>query len=290
MILTCPECASRYFVDDQVVGRAGRTVRCTSCGTSWKAEPEDDPLELTATPDEGALGKPPADEPAPGDPPLSELPADRLPGAFRAKAEERRRIREAAAVGAICAGIAAAFILVLVVAAIFRTDIVRLWPKTASAYAAVGMPVNATGITIEKIVAQPGLQDGRAAVVVTGALRNIRETAVTAPALRINLLNKAGKTVQGKIAAPADPEIPPGETRHFTITLLDPPSSATDVEVVFETARTPPAPRRPAKAPVAAPPLRQAPPPLRPPVEEAKPLQESDPLAVPATAPAVPHG
>jgi hypothetical protein len=217
---------------------------------------------------------------------LSELPADRLPGAFRAKAEEKRRVREAAATGAVWAGVAAVAVLVAAGAFIFRVDVVRALPRTATAYAAIGLPVNTTGITIEKVEAQPGLQDGRAAVVVTGALRNIEKRPVTAPALRINLLNAGGKTVQGKIAAPGDAKIPAGETRHFTITLLDPPASATDVEVVFEDAKPPPPPRRPApgsSAPMPA--LRAAPPP--PPaaaVEEAKPIEGNSPFALPKTA------
>jgi predicted Zn finger-like uncharacterized protein len=41
MILTCPECASRYFVDDSKVGAAGRVVRCASCGARWTARNEE---------------------------------------------------------------------------------------------------------------------------------------------------------------------------------------------------------------------------------------------------------
>ncbi len=291
MILTCPECASRYFIDDQLIGPSGRTVRCQSCGASWRARPQDDPIELTASPEEGAVGQPPrAEEPAAAAPAaLSDLPAERLPGAFRAKAEERRRVREAATAGALWAGVAAVVVLVAVTAFVFRVDIVRALPRTATAFAAVGLAVNTTGINIEKVEAQPGLQDGRAAVVVTGALRNIEKRAVVAPALRINLLNAAGKTVQGKIAAPGDAKIPAGETRHFTITLLDPPSSASQVEVVFEDVRPAPTAKRPAhgaRAPL--PPLRAAPPPPPPPlageIEEAKPIEGDAPFALPRTA------
>lgn len=282
MILTCPECASRYFIDDQLIGRAGRTVRCQACGAAWKARLEDAPIELTATPDEGAFAVPPRAEPPAAEPgpALSELPADRLPGAFRAKAEQRRRLRGAALSGAVWAGLAAAFVLGLAAAVIFRADIVRALPRTASAYAAVGLPVNITGISIEKVEAQPGLQDGRPAVVVTGALRNVEKGPVAAPALRINLLNKAGKTVLVKIAAPGDARIPAGETRHFTVSLLDPPSTATDVEVVFEKAAPPR--RKSTHAP--APRLRAAPPPA--PVtqaEEIKPIEQGR-FALPETA------
>src|SRR5687767_5821574 len=40
MILTCPECATSYFVDDSRVTSAGRTVKCSNCGAKWTARPE----------------------------------------------------------------------------------------------------------------------------------------------------------------------------------------------------------------------------------------------------------
>src|SRR4051812_17830148 len=40
MILTCPECATSYFVDDSRIGPAGRTVKCSHCGARWTARPE----------------------------------------------------------------------------------------------------------------------------------------------------------------------------------------------------------------------------------------------------------
>lgn len=290
MILTCPECATRYFIDGGAIGFSGRTVRCSSCNAAWHVYPPDDeePLELSSQPEaDDGDGETNADEPPAEEPSLADLPAAELPGAFRAKAEEKRRVRQAAAHGAVWAGVAAGLALTLGLLAVFRADVVKAWPKSASAYAAVGLPVNTVGLTIEGVEAQPGLEDGRAAVVVTGALRNIQDHPVTAPALRINLLNKTGRTVQGKIAAPADPTIPPGETRHFTIALLDPPSSATDVEVVFDMARRQAVnPTARAKAPTAAQ-LRAAPPPPRPEPVEAKPIEEG-PLALPDDS--EPHG
>ena len=40
MILTCPECATSYFVDDSRIAAAGRTVKCSNCGARWTALPE----------------------------------------------------------------------------------------------------------------------------------------------------------------------------------------------------------------------------------------------------------
>lgn len=45
MIITCPECAARYDVDDDRFSPDGRSVRCTACGESWYV-PAPQPLDM----------------------------------------------------------------------------------------------------------------------------------------------------------------------------------------------------------------------------------------------------
>lgn len=232
MILTCPDCATRYFVADDRIGPQGRTVRCASCGTKWTVTAEA-PLELAPTPDEIAFD--PNDPFTPPEPPqqLSDLPGEELPKAFRERAQTREKMREAATQGVIWASLAGALAVLMVLVVVMRQDVARLWPRTAGAYAMVGLPVNLVGLAIENQNAQPALKDGHAALVVTGSLRNIRDRAIAAPPLRISLLNLAGKPVAVKIADPDGARIPPGEARRFSVDLLDPPVSATEVEIAF---------------------------------------------------------
>lgn len=44
MIITCPDCATRYDVDDERFTPNGRSVRCSSCGESWFV-PAPEPIE-----------------------------------------------------------------------------------------------------------------------------------------------------------------------------------------------------------------------------------------------------
>ncbi len=46
MILTCPECATRFKVADDAVGANGRTVRCSQCSVTWFVAAEPDVLSL----------------------------------------------------------------------------------------------------------------------------------------------------------------------------------------------------------------------------------------------------
>ena len=102
MILTCPACATSYFIPDDAMGPNGRKVRCQACGEVWRATSEE-PLELTLAPEPHAVAPAePATSPAAVDPEpesLAETPAPELPKAFRARAEQQRRLRRAAAHG-----------------------------------------------------------------------------------------------------------------------------------------------------------------------------------------------
>ena len=284
MILTCPECATSYFVDDSKIPAEGRAVKCASCGARWTANPGFAPEveaelvveEVQTLSTEGG---------ASAETPISELPGEALPKAFRAKADTERRVREAAATGVIWAGMAAALVLLIALAIIFRVEVVRMWPRTASAYAGVGLPVNSLGLVIEGVRFEPSLQEGHAALSVSGMIRNIENEPVVTPPLRISLLDAEGKALATKIARPADARIPPGETRHFAIAMLDPPAAAKELEVAF-------APREPVSVSVKqgdpkpqpqAPALRAAEAaPASPPPVEAQPLPAGSPDALPA--------
>jgi hypothetical protein len=161
------------------------------------------------------------------------LSAEDLPRVFRSRAEEERRLRRAAINGAIWAAVALAAVVLIGTAILFRESVVRAWPQTASAYRAIGFPVNPVGLVIEDVRAEPSLQQGHAVLAVSGVIRNVVDRVVAAPPLRISLLNAQGKRVAGQIDALANARIPPGETRHFVTAIFDPPFSAHDLQVDF---------------------------------------------------------
>ncbi len=234
MILTCPECATSYFVDDAKVGFDGRNVRCHSCKHRWfaRVQPEMELSEEEIEPDLALEAEPePELEPEPQE--VSDLPAEELPKVFRARAEARRNIKVAAATGAVWAVMGAMLLAVVGFGYLFRVDVVRFFPKAASAYAAIRIPVNPVGLDFEDVTARPALKDGHAALIISGKIRNVVDESVPAPPVRITVIDTHGKPVVTKIADPQDAAIPSGETRHFVITLLDPPTTSKDAIVTF---------------------------------------------------------
>ena len=261
--------------------------------------PEEMSLELESNGDEDLLDAPMTfDAHSGGDDTLFDpkpLPADELPRAFRDKVHTQKKVRQAAVTGAIWAAMLGMLVLIVGGALVMRQDVARLWPRTAGAYAMVGLPVNLVGLVIESQHAQPALKDGHAAVVVTGALRNVAGRPVAAPALRISLLNTAGKPVAVKIADPGGARIPPGEVRRFSVDVLDPPVSAINVEIAFVLGARPKGAVSAAAPPMASP---SAPTDLRGPTSiapitgaaDAQPEPSGSPYALPPATGANPGG
>ena len=271
MILTCPECATSYFVDDSRIPNAGRSVKCTNCGARWTVTKEAPPPEV---------------------PPPPPAPAPRLAEAFVADTSDDLEVviaeapivaparrssgPKAQARGKVVVWVAAAVVVAALIAGalVFRGKVVRLWPASQAAYAGIGLPVNSLGLVIEQVRVESAFQGGRPVFAVSGAIRNVGDAAVTAPALRISLLDRAGKPVAAKIIRPLDGRVPAGARRHFAIAMLDPPARAHDLEVTFDAGAkaAPPPPARVATPP----PVAAGPEPV-----EAQPLPPGSPDALP---------
>ncbi|MNY14896.1 hypothetical protein D3C86_1480850 [compost metagenome] len=231
MILTCPACATSYFVPDDAIGPNGRRVRCKSCGHDWRATLEDEPLELSAATEEpvveAGFGK---REEAPET--LAETPAPELPRAFRAKAEQQRKMRRAATQGAVWAGLAVVALALIGAAYAFRLPIVQAWPQAAAVYKLIGAPVNLAGLEFEAVGAKTAAHDpGK--VVISGALRNIRDNEVVAPPVRVALLDASGAEVAHRIVRLETAPVLPGKVQGFAVVIPDPDRKASGVGVDF---------------------------------------------------------
>ena len=230
MILTCPSCATSYFAPDGAIPPAGRKVRCQSCAHVWHGMPTDEPLELTAE-----SAPTPTPEPRSFEEALTvspETPAPELPKAFRARAEQQRRLRRAATHGAVWAGLASMFVGLLAAGWLFRVEVVELYPRAAAAYAMVGTPVNAVGLEFEAITAK-AVADRPDMVMVSGALRNVRDREIVAPPIRVALLDAHGAEVGHALIELHGAPVLPGGVQGFAALIRDPGAHGVDVGVDF---------------------------------------------------------
>ena len=207
MILTCPECSTRYLTKDNAIGPNGRTVRCAKCDSTWFVAAEADELALKdnqapvedivpvsagiaagAAP-ETSFGK--ADSPAP-------VTAATGPGAhvvMRDKVDKERRRRRLTSVGLIWAVPLALLFVAAVLGYVFRQNIVNGIPQTATLYKAVGIDVTLSGLSIEDPITRSALVDGKPVLVVNGAVRNITAKAQDVPLVELSLHSKDGEAL-----------------------------------------------------------------------------------------------
>jgi predicted Zn finger-like uncharacterized protein len=245
MILTCPSCATSYFTPDEAIGPEGRRVRCRTCAHIWRASLTEEPLELSEPAGAaGALALQAGSSATFGKrddtlETLAETPAPELPKAFRARAEEQRRVRRAATHGVVWAGLASVFVAILGAAWLFRVEVVDLYPRAASAYAMVGSPVNATGLNFEATTIKVAPYDpGK--VIVSGAIRNIRDREIVSPAVRVALLDAHGAEIGFRVIPIDAAPVLPGGVQGFAAVVPDPGQKIVSIGVDF----VPPSPAK----------------------------------------------
>jgi predicted Zn finger-like uncharacterized protein len=242
MILTCTSCSTRYYADDAAIGPSGRTVRCAACGFSWFAEPQ---LELrTHAVAVGAetqtVAAPPAKEPltrervermrrateAPG-------PAPSAAAKFRAQQAERMRKERMRAAVVVWGATGAALAASATGMVAFRQDVAELWPRSASAFAALGLDVNVYGLEFYDLAVERDFEGATPVLVVSGEVRNIGRDDKLVPPVRISLRDTRSHEIFELVNAITDQPIQAGAAVPFQIRVENPPTDAVDLEATF---------------------------------------------------------
>ena len=220
MILACPACRTSYLVDEQELNRpAGRTVRCASCGHTWRRPP---PLETRDR-------EPAARPPAPRIEPALEVPP--RPGPLPGPTSQRRPRRRVAVGWGILGMVFVLLALAILAAIIARKEVAAMWPAAARLYALAGLAAASPGSGLELAKITPArTAEG---LVIEGDITNTGSTARDVPRLRVALRDPAEKETQFKIIDPPSARLGPGETAHFKTSFDHPDEAATGVLVTF---------------------------------------------------------
>lgn len=247
MILTCPNCSMRYSASASAIGVSGRKVRCASCGHSWMVDAQGKTLEaqVHAEPAPQAEPEPLVEATQVSEPKVEpETPAEEsrqakpeVAKALRARREAERQQKARRRSMGIWAVIAASLVIVLALAVVFRVNVVRLWPNTGSAFAAVGLPVNRFGLEVHDLSAARQIQAGSTVLAISGNVVNITSRTQNVPALQVRLRDaKTGKIAFSWDVQPTKPHLAAEEKLAFASELRDPPPGNLELEVAFSDA------------------------------------------------------
>lgn len=225
MILTCPECQTRYVVPDASIGPVGRQVRCASCRHSWFEPPLADAQEAAEAGAEAVAVPPgPLSAPAPEPEALAAVP-DIDPFApvppFRPRGNPARMWTYVALVAAaVMLGAIGALVTLgpPAIAAKFG-----LWPEH-------GVPLT---IKVTQTPERRPMESGNELFSVTGRIHNPSAATQPVPNIRAQLVDAQSRIVYSWTIARPTAQLPPGGDIDFDSAALDVPRGAKSLNLSF---------------------------------------------------------
>jgi predicted Zn finger-like uncharacterized protein len=238
MILTCPQCTTRYQADAAKFQPAGRNVRCAKCGHLWHQDPP--PAETDAASDIAVIDDfPPPPPPAPE--PMPARPAAFAPNPAISR-ETVRMVAPPAAKSKLpgllatlfgWAGLIALILIVGWTAMTFRQQIATVWPQSASLYKALGMKTNATGIDIQEVSVRQTTDAGQKVLTISGLITNPTAHELPVSPIRVGLIDDDRHELYHWTFVPNVMTLRAGQTAKFTTRINDPPPGARHFELRF---------------------------------------------------------
>jgi predicted Zn finger-like uncharacterized protein len=237
MILTCPQCATRYQIEDSKFPAGGRNVRCAKCGKQWFQEPPAPEAEpgVTATGEDIPPPPPPAQAaPAPPQPSPDALRRSVADAPARSDAATTQKVRgERTAIAAGWIGLAAILFLIVWGGVRYRDAIVSVWPQTSSLYALVGMPVNARGLAFTDVSYRRETEAGQQVLLVNGNVVNVTSRELAVPQIVVTLTDSDRRQLDHWIFSSGVSHLKPGQKIAFTTRRTNPPEDARHLEMTF---------------------------------------------------------
>jgi predicted Zn finger-like uncharacterized protein len=270
MHIICPHCTTSYAIDLATLGAAGRTVRCSRCKEIWLARPED-AVDMTApVPAMAEAGAQDAgadaaaewealaredeaqETPVVDSPPIAgdgsstdiDWPSvaqhdaldaarpQRQPwfrGLLRAPALFRAPGKSFVSLPLVCAAMGA-LVLALV---IWRVDVVRLLPQTATFYKMVGLEVNLRGLMFKDVKISSETVEGKQVLVIEGVITGEARRPVELPRLRFSVRDAQGAEIYAWNALLEQTVLKPGDRAWFKSRLASPPPEGRNIDIRF---------------------------------------------------------
>ena len=153
----------------------------------------------------------------------------RLAGLFRLPTLPRIPFMPVVGLPTACAAMGALMLALM----IWRADIVRLLPQTATFYRMVGLDVNLRGLAFKDIKITNETVDGKPVLVIEGAIVGETKKPVELPRLRFSVRDAQGAEIYAWNAVLEQPVLKPGERAYFKSRLASPPPEGRNIDVRF---------------------------------------------------------
>ena len=236
MILTCPNCSTRYLTKAEAIGENGRTVRCSKCAHSWFVAAEHDALTLEdqATPEmemlhEDSSGKDGAAEGSHERRRAEDRRAQGAHVAFRDKADRKRRKSRIFGVAMIWGTTLGMLGLATFAAFLFRQPIINNYPQTTEIYKAFGVEASVTGLVLDAPQTEYILIEGEQRLVVNGMVQNLTKHDKDIPLVRLSILNNNDEEITHWFFQPSPNKVGPRGTVEFATEYPNPPVEASSL-------------------------------------------------------------
>ena len=156
-----------------------------------------------------------------------------LPRLWKPRAPVLAPGKSLASLPATCAAMGA-LVLALI---IWRVDVVRLLPQTATFYKMVDLDVNLRGLAFKDVKISNETVDGKPVLVIEGEIIGETHKTVELPRLRFSVRDAHGAEIYAWNAIMEQPVLKPGERAWFKSRLASPPPEGRNIDVRFFTKR-----------------------------------------------------
>ncbi len=234
MILTCPQCASRFILSAQALAPDGRRVKCSTCDEIWFQEPDEDEIH-----DDGEDGEVTKNED--GDIVMEDVVGEDIPDAVKPIQQDDRepasgKVRADTPPGTLKPqAIAIAAVLFLILCApiiVLKGPIMRAWPEAIVFYEAIGGETSIPGeaLVFDKVEAE--IKDDE--IMLKGQVINLTSEDKIMPMIEVAARDKDGEELYHWYIAPPQTTLKAEETLPLKAQYaFDKESPVADIRVRF---------------------------------------------------------
>ncbi len=116
---------------------------------------------------------------------------------------------------------------------VWRADVVRLMPQTATFFKMAGMGVNLRGLAFEDLKISTEMVNNKPVLLIEGAIVDVTRKSVEIPRLRFIVRDAKGADIYAWNAVLEQAALNPGEKAWFKTRLASPPSEGREIAVRF---------------------------------------------------------